>query len=253
MTNKPPKENENSDNPQNEIKGKVFQGFSSRKQKTIPLYAEFFSNLLPLIDDLAELKVLLFCFRALQQKEGVYRYLLRRDFLSDDALLDGLAVCDAAQAPETILETALAKAVARGALLCAEISLASGTETLYFMNTARGRTAVQQVQAGKWQPGLEALVEILPERPNIYVLYEENIGLLTPMIADALKDAEKEFPAGWLEEAVKLSVEHNKRSWRYIRAILDRWRVEGKREYETVGRRADEQYLPGQYDEYLNS
>jgi DnaD/phage-associated family protein len=231
----------------------IFGGFSSRKQKTIPLYAEFFSDLLPLIDDLAELKVLLFCFRALQQKEGVYRYMLRRDFLNDAALMQGLAVCNPQHAPENILDAALAKAIDRGALLCAEIMLANKAEVLYFMNTARGRTAIQQIQSGKWQPGLEALIEILPDRPNIYTLYEQNIGLLTPMIAEALKDAEKEFPVGWLEDALKLAVEHNKRSWRYMHAILDRWRTEGKRDHETTGRHTGESYLPGQYDDYLKS
>ncbi len=231
----------------------IFGGFSSRKQKTIPLYAEFFSDLLPLIDDLAELKVMLFCFRALQQKEGAYRYLLQRDFLNDAALMQGLAVCDPAQTPAAILEAALAKAVARGALLCAEIVLANGAQVLYFMNTARGRTAIQQIHAGRWQPGLETLIEILPERPNIYTLYEQNIGLLTPMIADALKDAEKDFPAGWLEDAIKQAVENNKRSWRYIHTILDRWRTEGKRDHETTARHTGESYLPGQYDDYLKS
>ena len=43
------------------------------------------------------------------------------------------------------------------------------------------------------------------------------------MIAEELKDSETEFPGFWLQEAVQLAVEHNKRNWRYIRAILDRW------------------------------
>jgi len=37
-----------------------------------------------------------------------------------------------------------------------------------------------------------------PERPNIFKLYEENIGPLTPLIADALKDAEKTYPPEWV-------------------------------------------------------
>jgi DnaD/phage-associated family protein len=96
-------------------------------------------------------------------------------------------------------------------------------------------------------------VEILPERPNIYTLYEDNIGLLTPMIADALKDAEKEYPAHWLEEAVHEAVAHNKRSWRYIQAILKRWETEGKNREITGqpdqpdGRR----YITGKYADFL--
>jgi DnaD/phage-associated family protein len=62
----------------------------------------------------------------------------------------------------------------------------------------------------------------------IFVLYEQNIGLLTPMIADELRDAEKTYPAEWIEDAMQEAVHLNKRSWRYVRRILERWRVEGR-------------------------
>jgi DnaD/phage-associated family protein len=42
-------------------------------------------------------------------------------------------------------------------------------------------------------------------------------------ISEELKDAESDYSAEWVE-GVKLAVEANKRSWRYIRAILERWR-----------------------------
>jgi len=58
------------------------------------------------------------------------------------------------------------------------------------------------------------------DRPNIFILYEQNIGLLTPPIADELRQAEQTYPAGWIEEAFREAVSLNKRSWRYIRAIL---------------------------------
>ena len=58
------------------------------------------------------------------------------------------------------------------------------------------------------------------ERPNIFRLYEENIGPLTPLIAEMLRDAEKTYPADWIEEAFKIAVENNVRRWRYIEAIL---------------------------------
>ncbi len=51
------------------------------------------------------------------------------------------------------------------------------------------------------------------ERPNVFKLYEENIGPLTPMIADALKDAENTFSPEWIAEAIELAVKNNKRSW----------------------------------------
>jgi DNA replication protein DnaD len=32
----------------------------------------------------------------------------------------------------------------------------------------------------------------------------------------------------WAEEAIELAVENNVRKWRYVLAILERWRQEGK-------------------------
>ncbi len=59
-------------------------------------------------------------------------------------------------------------------------------------------------------------------------LYEQNIGMLTPIIAEQLIDAVSHYPKGWIGEAVKLSVEAGVRRWKYIEAILQRWDTEGK-------------------------
>ncbi len=61
-----------------------------------------------------------------------------------------------------------------------------------------------------------------------FALYESNIGPLTPMIADALQDAEKTYPPDWIKDAIALAVENNKRNWRYCETILKRWQAGGK-------------------------
>ena len=66
------------------------------------------------------------------------------------------------------------------------------------------------------------------QRPNIFVLYEQNIGPLTPLLAEELMEAEDTYPAAWIEDAFREAVELNKRSWRYIQRILERWAAEGK-------------------------
>ncbi|HJT57106.1 MAG TPA: DnaD domain protein, partial [Ktedonobacteraceae bacterium] len=71
-------------------------------------------------------------------------------------------------------------------------------------------------------------VQVQIERPNIFVLYEQNIGLLSPLIADELQDAADHYPADWIEAAFREAVQHNKRKWTYIRAILRRWETEGR-------------------------
>ena len=52
--------------------------------------------------------------------------------------------------------------------------------------------------------------------------------MLTPMIAEELREAEKLYPENWIRDAVKEAVSLNKRSWRYIARILERWSAEGK-------------------------
>ena len=229
-----------------------FDGFPPGKFRQIRLPAPFFSDLLPLIDDLAELKVTLFCFWALHQKDGTFRYLRLRDFHENTDLLEGLK----AVSPEATLEDALARAVDRGTLLSIDVQQDNQTDRLYFLNSAAGRQALENIKAGHWQPGdSHNPVEILPERPNVYQLYEANIGTITPMLADELKDAEAEFPTFWLEEAVQLAVQHNKRNWRYIRAILDSWDREG-RERGLAGGSAQEdrqKYISGKYAAFIDN
>ena len=70
--------------------------------------------------------------------------------------------------------------------------------------------------------------QIEVERPNIYTLYEQNIGLLLPLVAEELREAEQEYPREWVEAAFREAVQQNKRKWSYIRAILRRWASDGK-------------------------
>ena len=233
-----------------------FSGFKPGKVRHIKLPSPLFSDLLPLIDDLAELQVTLFSFWALHQKDGSYRYLRLRDYRENTALMDSLKTAHPEADPEAMLAQALHRAVERESLLQAQVTLENRAETLYFVNSDAGRKAIENIRAGHWQPGdTHNPVEILPERPNIYQLYEANIGAITPMISEELKEAEAEFPIFWLEEATRLAVEHNKRNWRYIRAILDRWEREGRDRGLTGGSAQPngQQYISGRYAGFIDN
>jgi DnaD/phage-associated family protein len=65
-------------------------------------------------------------------------------------------------------------------------------------------------------------------RSNVFVLYEQNIGPLTPLIADELRDAMAHFPAQWIEDAIRVAVRNNIRKLKYIQAVLDRMKSEGR-------------------------
>jgi len=75
---------------------------------------------------------------------------------------------------------------------------------------------------------LEESTTISKDSKNIFALYESNIAPLTSIMADTLRDAEMEYPADWIYDAITLAVTNNKRNWKYCEAILKRWKADGK-------------------------
>lgn len=210
----------------------AFKGFPEGKVRQTPIPEPLFSELLVEIDDLAEFKLTLFVFWRLNRMEGAFRYLRRQDFAGDPRFMQGLSG-NPAEA-ESVLDTALEKTVLRGVLLRAVAELGKGQESYYFLNSPKGRAAVQAIARGEWRFSEDSNLQVAlgDQQPNIFELYEQNIGVLTPMIADALREAEETFPPLWIEEAFKIAVENNARNWRYVYAILNRWQVEGRDDRE---------------------
>jgi DnaD/phage-associated family protein len=228
---------------------KGFSGFPQGKLRLTQVPNLFFSDLLPIIDNLPELKVTLYAFWALTQREGKVRYLRLADFLNDAEFVKGLGPTTTLAADA--LMDGIERAVARGTFLHINVGSADGQMDLYFLNTEKGRAAVEGITKGEWRPNPDEdePITLMVERPNIFVLYEQNIGPLTPMIADELRDAEQTYPLRWIEEAIQAAVENNARKWRYILAILERWRQEGKQ--DGIGRRDTQKELRRQIpDEY---
>lgn len=215
---------------------KTFKGFTETEIFTqIP--DTFFHQLLNQIDDAAELKVTLYFLWHVQHMDGPYRALRASDF---DAKGLGLSVDE--------IHSGVEKAVQRGSIL----RLQNDSDVFYFLNSPRGRAAVQAFAKGQLHDLAGVSASVL-ERPNIFRLYEENIGPLTPLIADALKDAEETFSPEWIAETIELAVKHNKRSWKYCEAILKRWKEEGRGEKQD--RRDPEKdrdkYIKGEYADYI--
>jgi DNA replication protein len=232
---------------------KGFAGFPAGKVRFTPLPNLFFSELLPLLDNLPELKVTLHIFWQLHEKRGYPRCVSRKELLADGVLLSGLKA--AGRQPEDLLSEGLERAVARGTLLRVVTQSQEGQEEWYFPNTDVGRRTVEKIRRGELQLEGAPVPEAPPqvERPNIFVLYEQNIGLLQPMIAEELREAERTYPAAWIEEAFKIAVERNARNWRYIQRILERWAREGKDDGR-AGRHPEKdrrRYIEGEYADYI--
>ncbi len=189
---------------------KTFSGFASGSN-SVSIPEQFFSELLPLIDDVLELKVTLACLRQFDQKSGLAKWTTPDELGNDPALAAGLA-----------------KAIERGTVI--EAVDRSGGRWL-FLNDELGRAAAESIRHG----GSIEEAPAVKLRPNIFTLYEQSIGALSPLIADQLRDAEKEFAPQVIEEAFEEAARQNVRSWAYVRKILDNRGRKGKRD-ETRGR-----------------
>ena len=133
-----------------------------------------------------------------------------------------------AELDEETLRQALNSAVEHGALLHSTLNINGVLEDVYSLT----------------------IDSYKPPTVNVFTLYEQNIGMITPMIAEELKEAEKLYPPQWIEEAFKEAVTLNKRSWRYIARILERWASEGKDSGEyrrDIKKDGPDKYVKGKY------
>lgn len=231
---------------------KIFEGFPGEKEFLISIPETFFRDLLPIIDHLGELKVTLYSIWFLELQEGSFRHIKFQQFLEDYEFLSAFAK-NKSEAIIAIKES-IQRACERGTLLAFNTNDSSNEDTIYFINSARGRASLQALRAGDWSPENQDPVMKMPgvKRPNIFQLYEENIGPLTPLIADTLQDAEDQFPTQWIEDAIQLAVENNVRRWRYVEAILNSWKERGRDEKNRRDTQEDpRRFLDGEFGDFF--
>jgi DNA replication protein len=204
-----------------------FPGFRSGSRATIVPNA-FFTEVLPAVADPAELIVSTYIFFALGRRRGFPRSVSASSLRADPALMQALARLPAGGA--AALATGLDLAVRRGTLL-RTVATDSG-QPVYLLNTEDAR----RVLADKLPAPIDSQPEVLAAepRPSIFALYEENIGSIPPLLLDELEEAEQEHPWTWIEAAFREAAALNRRNWRYISRILDRWKTEGP-DYEAPG------------------
>jgi DnaD/phage-associated family protein len=224
----------------------AFPGFPPGPNPYTPLPDAFFTSIAPEIEDANELKVTLHLFWLFYQKSGAPRCASDRELLADPLLRRALRRRGDPRPFEERLRAALEAARARGVLLRARVRVDDEIVTWYFFNTERSRAAVAGLLQGATSPEILLDLEgpiagattddevgarrltIEVERPNIFTLYEQNIGLLAPLVAEELRDAGERYPWDWIEDAFREAAQQNKRKWSYIRAILKRWETDGK-------------------------
>ena len=174
----------------------------------------FFAQIMPKTQDLAELKAVLCLFYLLDRKGGHSSFVTYKELLS--------CVTSVVEMDEETLRRALILAGDHGILR----SIEDNPEEAY------------------------ELIPSLTSRDNIFALYEQNIGVITPMIVEELKEAGRLYPEEWIKQAFKEAVVLNKRSWRYISRILEHWASEGKecgKHRPSFKEGSPDKYIKGKY------
>jgi DNA replication protein len=217
----------------------AFAGFEDSIKVGVFIPEVFITRVLPLMTSLDEVRVCLQFFRLLKGDADA--------FLSLEEVLNEESADDITITKERV-SSALTQACEHGVLQ----QIIYQKDTYYFINSPRSRAIKRANEKGAWIPGAGNVMATRTERPNIYTLYEQNIGPLTPMISQILADAENTYPAGWLEDAVQIAVKKNVRNWNYVEAILRSWKENGRNETD---RRNDQEnprrYIEGDLADYI--
>ncbi len=199
-----------------------FSGVPAGPLKFTSVPNVLFSELLPLMDDVAQIQVTLHVYYLLMQKKGSPRFVTLKELAADRTLMQALDF------KKENLKRGLEKATAVGALIHAKADSAA----LYFFNTPESRSALEKIKNGELQlaSSVEFETQDAPEPLNIFKLYEQEIGVITPMIAEELVEAEQEYPPQVIEDAFRIASQNNARSWKYVSKILLDWARNNKHE-----------------------
>ncbi len=235
-------------------KSQRFSGLTNENPTAILVPEQLFHFLLSDSCEEDVIKISLFFLMKAMHIEGPFIYLEPEDFFHDPILVNSFS--QPGESPRQLIETSLKKMVELNIFLEGILTSENEIRRYYFLNSPKGRAAIKAIQSGKWNQKADkhGKGDISEGEVNIFKVYEENIGLITPLIADALKDAEISYPETWIYDAVRIAAEKNKRNWSYILAILKRWQAEGKdgRNDRKDGEKDRKRYTDGEYSEFID-
>ncbi len=198
----------------------------------------FFAGALPAMREPGELLAFLWTARLAQERRGEARFVTADQVWAAPGAADSFERLADGRAA---LERGLAACAELGALLALDLAGGGERETVYFVNTPDARRAVVRARAGELElrPGAFASEAPRERAPDIFLLYEEHVGTITPMVGERLLAAAAQFPWHLIEAAFREAAQRNARSWRAIERILERWSEEG-RVHEAPGGGLDE-------------
>ena len=196
---------------------------SNAVNQLVPLPADFITRVMPQITSMLELKVTLHLFALVTRQTSRPRRVSWDALVTDEILAQSLQVVAVHARPSDLLAEGLGLAVKRGTIMHVVRPDAHGRAINWYLV----HTAANLAWAQRHDASAEPSAELLPI-PTIVAVYEQHIGVVTPMILAELQRAEAQYPATWLPDAIREAVLANVRSWRYIAKILARWSKDGR-------------------------
>jgi len=235
-----------------------FNGFQQTNDLSTPIPPEFFTSLLPRIEDLYELKLALYLFWVFGNTENEFPCFTAAQLALDPIFLSGFGASHPDQLSR--LHKSIQHAL-KDKILLTTTDLEDSQPQVFFLNTPEGRNGLELVRNGtlKIESINDSLVKLTKARPNVFKLYEDNIGIITPLVAETLSELEETYPPEWIKEAFVEAVKNNVRKLRYIEVILKNWQEEGR--YERTDRRRSkkdqeeydpDRYIDGDYSDFID-
>ena len=203
--------------------------------ETWPVPRSLITDILPAMTDLNEMQVVLAMLRLVLEAGDVSAPFEESTIVRDRTLRDALRVVGSGNSADYRIATGLDLAVGRGVLLRFRTIEDQHERVWYTIATPEAKSAIDRMLQGESLPPRslwegDSAPRIEPERPTVFRLYEQNIGLLSPIIADQLVRAMERYPREWIEDAIGEAVAYNRRNWRYIQRILQNWAATGRSE-----------------------
>ena len=180
----------------------TFKGFP-RSVRYLPVPAPMFGPLLEQIKDASGFIITLRIIWMLQQKKGRLRYVSSEEVFGDKILSNALGSKEA-------IQNSINMVVKGGILLQIRRENASDAFMLNSESYRETASDIGSIYESNDQPADPWEIENTPR--EIYSLYEQNIGILTPIMSEKLTEAESKYPAERIKEAVGIAVEQNRRS-----------------------------------------
>ena len=196
-------------------------------QKMIPFPVQLFTEILPRLHNESQLRATLYTWYAIMSKGSGQRYVYLSQLLTDPVLLSWFTHLGGKNG----IQRGLDQSCREGIFLQLQIGeddkiLAPNDES-----GARLITDMKSESVTHHNQSRDSSPETNYERTvvsNVVEKYENEIGMLTPVIADMIAIGEQMYPTTWIREALDIAAQSNARSWKYVAAILARWKNEGK-------------------------